>query len=261
MAMRLTLRAIGIVGAVMFLSVFALTFAVPGWVEDFAADYIEAEARERIEQRIDSIRLPEDGSALSRLAESMLERNADRIEQLRAQLKNRVHEQWASALARVRDLDCECRREWEKWFEDSFRSELALLDAANAQISSFIHATYMDILTELRRDVRVFAGSNAAVFLLLLAVSFLKPQAIVHLFLPGTLLALSTVVCSYFYVFEQNWLLTIIFSDYLGFAYLGWLAVAFALLSDIVLNRARITTEILNGFFNAIGSAVSVGPC
>ncbi len=74
-------------------------------------------------------------------------------------------------------------------------------------------------------------------------------------------LGISTLFCSYFYIFEQNWLLTIIHSSYLGFAYLTWLGIVFLFLCDIVFNRARITTEILNAFFNAIGSALSVVPC
>jgi hypothetical protein len=119
----------------------------------------------------------------------------------------------------------------------------------------------MDVAAELKRDIRVFTASNAAVFILLLLVSFLKPQAITHLFLPGVLLAVSTLICSHFYVFEQDWLLTVIHSSYLGFAYLAWLGVVFLFLCDIVFNRARITTEILNAMFNAIGSAFSVVPC
>ena len=92
-------------------------------------------------------------------------------------------------------------------------------------------------------------------------VSFLKPKAISHLFVPGALLTGSTLVCSYFYIFRQNWLLTIIYNDYLGFTYLGYVFVVFLFLCDIVFNRARVTTEIINGILNAVGSAASVAPC
>jgi hypothetical protein len=258
---KLSLRMIGAIGAAVFLTFFAFTFSVPGWVEEFAADYIESEAEKRIDSTIDAIRPPESESALGRLAQSMYERNEAEIEQIKDNLRNKVHEQWADALALVRNLDCECRQNWEDWFESGFHTNIALLQAANEQVSSFIHSTYMDVATELKRDIRIFTASNAAVFVLLLLVSFLKPQAITHLFLPGVLLAISTLVCSYFYVLEQNWLLTVIHGDYLGFAYLAWLGLVFLFLCDIVFNRARITTEILNAFFNAVGSAFSVVPC
>lgn len=257
----LSLRSVGVVGSAIFLTFFAFTFSVPGWVEDFAADYIESRAQEQIDTSIDSIRPPESDGALARLAQSMFELNEAQIEQSKEKLKNKVHEQWAAAIATVRDLDCECREKWEDRFEAGFNTNIALLQAANEQISNFIYSTYMDVATELKRDIRIFTASNAAVFVLLLLVSFLKPQAMMHLFIPGTLLAISTLICSYFYIFEQNWLLMIIHSSYLGFAYLAWLGVAFLFLCDIVFNRGRITTEILNAFFNTIGSALSAVPC
>jgi len=258
---KLSLRSVGVVGGAIFLTFFVFTYSVPGWVEAFAADYIESKAQQRIDTTIDSVRPPESESALARLAQSMYEKNDAQIEQSKANLKNKVHEQWAAALAAVRDLDCECRQKWEDWFESAFNTNIVLLQAANAQVSKFIHSTYMQVATELTRDIRIFTGTNAAVFILLLLVSFAKPQAITHLFLPGALLAISTLICSYFYIFEQNWLLTIIHSSYLGFAYLAWLGIAFLFLCDIVFNRARITTEIINAAFSAVGSAFSVFPC
>jgi hypothetical protein len=258
---KLSLRSVGVIGAAIFLTFFAFTYSVPGWVEDFAADYIESEAQERIDTTIDDIRPPESENALARLAQSMYEKNEAQIEQLKGNLRNKVHEQWAAALASVRDLDCECREKWEDWFESGFNTNIALLQAANEQVSSFIHSTYMDVATDLKRDIRIFTASNAAVFMLLLLVSFLKPQAITHLFLPGVLLAVSTLICSYLYIFEQNWLLTVIHSSYLGLAYLAWLGIVFLFLCDIVFNRGRITTKILNAILNAVGSAFSVVPC
>ena len=258
---KLILRSIGALGAAIFSSFLLLTYSTPGWVEDVAADYIESQARERIDDSIDLVRPPESESALGRLAQSMYEKNETQINQIKTDLRDKVHQQWAAALAMVRDLDCECREKWENWFESGFNTNIALLQAANQQVSRFIHSTYMDVATELKRDIRIFTSSNAAVFLLLLLVSFLKPQAMMHLFVPGILLGTSTLICSYFYIFEQNWLLTIIHSSYLGFAYLAWLGVVFLFLCDIVFNEARVTTEVLNATFNAIGSALTAGPC
>jgi len=54
--------------------------------------------------------------------------------------------------------------------------------------------------------------------------------------------------------------LTIIHSSHLGFAYLAWLGVVFLFLCDKVFNRARVTTEMINRIFSAVGSAFSVFP-
>ena len=257
----LTLRAVGALGSALFLTFFALTFSVPGWVETFAADYIESEARARIDSSIDAVRPPETGGALATLAASIVEQNEVQILKFKDDLKNRVYEQWADSIAAIRNLDCECRQKWEDWYELRLNANVAVLQVTNEQASRLIHGSYMDVVTELKRDIRIFTASNGLAFLLLLLVSFLKPAARLHLFVPGMLLALSTLVCSWFYIFEQNWLLTIIHNSYVGLAYVAWLGVVFAFLCDIVLNRGRITTEIINGFFSAIGSAASAVPC
>ena len=76
------------------------------------------------------------------------------------------------------------------------------------------------------------------------------------------LLAIATVFCTYLYVFEQNWLMTIVEGSYLGWAYAGWLGVAYLFLCDIALNRGRVTTRLVNGVLEAFGSAISsLTPC
>jgi len=96
---KLSLRSVGIVGAVIFATFFALTYSVPGWVEVLAADYIETEAKKRVDGTIDAIRPPESDNALARIAQSMFEQNEAKINQLKSDLKNRVHEQWVASLA------------------------------------------------------------------------------------------------------------------------------------------------------------------
>lgn len=260
-AQNVTLRSLGIVGATIFSFFFVLTYLTPTWVEDFASDYIEREASKRVDGSIDAIQVPKSDSALARLAKSMYEKNEGQIEARREQLRGNVHKHLAAAMAQIRDLDCECRRKTERWLKEGFETDIRFLQATNDRIVEFIQYKYATVAEELKRDIRIFAACNATAFLLLLLVSFLKPNAIVHLFLPGVLLAASTLVCSYFYIFEQNWLLTIIHSEYLGFAYLGWLGFVFLIFCDIVLNRARITTEIINRALNAVGSVEFVAPC
>jgi len=258
---KLSLRIVGILGVAIFTTFFALTYSVPGWVEGYGSDYIEGQVEKRIDTTIELVRPPESDNALARMAQSIYEKNKVQIEQLKSDLRGKVHEQWASALALIRDLDCECRDKIAKFIEEGFTTNIAILEATNDKIIDFIHFKYAEVTVELKRDIRIFSASNAAVFLLLLLISFLKPRAVAHLFLPGALLAASTAICSYFYVFEQNWLLTMIHNNYLGFAYLGWLGFVFLILCDIVFNKGRITTEIVNAILNAIGSAASLLPC
>jgi hypothetical protein len=51
----------------------------------------------------------------------------------------------------------------------------------------------------------------------------------------------------------QSWLMSFVFSDYAGWAYLAWASVLLAWLIDLVFLRAWITNLIVN----AVGGAVS----
>ncbi len=258
---RIILGITGATGAAVFGFFFALTFHTPEWVEDFAADFIEKEVAERVDTAIDSIQPPAGESALARAASALYAKNEEKVERYREDLREKVHEGMADAIAQARDLDCECRDKWAQWLKDGTSAQIRLLKKANQGISDFIQSNYARVVADLKRDIRIFTASNALVFLLILALAIGKPQACLQLFVPGILAATAALVCSYFYIFEQNWLLTILFNDYLGFTYLAYLAVVLALLCDIILNRARITTEIVNAVLEAVGSVASAGPC
>ena len=63
------------------------------------------------------------------------------------------------------------------------------------------------------------------------------------------------------YVFEQNWFLTILHGNYTGGCYLAYLLAIFSFLCDIVFNKGRVTTYIINGVASVIPFVVTVVPC
>ena len=240
---------------------FFLTFKTPEWVEQVAFDYIEHEVTAQIDEQIDSIQPPAEKGTLSRFASALYQKNEAEIQQRRESLRRNAHERTATAVADIRNLDCECRAMWAAWLKQEEKARIRLLGKNNAALDQFIFATYANVTDDLKRDIRIFTGTNTLIFLLLLAITVLKPQASLHLFVPGLLLGASTAICSFFYIFEQNWLLTIIHSDYLGFTYFAYLGLVFCFLCDIALNKARITTRIINTMLNAVGSVGGVLPC
>lgn len=258
---KASLRIVGVAGVAVFATFFSFTYSVPGWVDKYAADFIENEVTEQVDSRIDNFAVQEGDSSISRFAAALYQQNEQQAESLKTALKADAHDRMAEALAQIRNLDCECRDKYAQILERGFEFDIALLQAANDRIVAFLQGTYMQIVAELTRDIRVFTGSNVGVFLVLLLTTFLKPQAIRHLFVPAVLLLVATAVCSYCYLFEQNWLLTIIYSDYLGFWYLGYLVIVFLFLCDIFFNRGRITTNIVNGILEAAGSTLLWAPC
>jgi hypothetical protein len=253
------LRVVGATGAVLFAFFFALTFSTPQWVERFAADFIELRVSERVDAGIESLRL--EPSALSRLAEELYRQNEMQIDRLRQDLKGRAQQRWAAALAEVRNLSCECRQKIVEALTLGSLLEIKSLEAANQRLTNYIQASYMEVAAKLKGDIRIFTATNAGTFVLLVLLSFFKPQAVRHLFLPGLLLTVAAIFCACLYVFGQNWLLTIIYGDYLGLGYAAYLGAVFLFLCDVALNRGRVTTRLANGLVHGLGGSFSLVPC
>ena len=259
--MKLTLRVFGIIGILLFGTAFGFTFGVPGFVEDIGKDFIKQRIADETNEKIESIKFQGKDSKLGKLAEKIYKRNENKINELKNSLKNKAHEKLADIIAEMRDLDCECRDKYAQKFKNSFHFRIFSLQKANVILMDFIKTQYMETVKKLKMDLRIFSGSNTLIFILLLLISLLKPRAIMHLFIPGVLLLISTIICSYFYLFEQNWFFTIIYNNYLGWGYLIYLGVVFGFLCDVVFNKGQVTTEILNVIFEAIDSALTAVPC
>ena len=258
------LRGFGLFGVALFASLFLLTFSDPQSVEKSARGFLEWKLKSDMHEKIDSLKFPQSKTLemfLGDRAKTLYQETDAKLTVLKQELKDDLPAIMAAVMARMADLNCECRKKWEERIRASLELEIASLEKAKENLADFAQARYMQIVEKLTRDLRTFLGINALVFLLLFLVSFSKPRATDHLFLPGLLMFLSTGICSYFYLFEQNWFYTILYSDYTGFGYLAYLLAVFALLCDIVFNKARVTSEIINALANALGSAFSVAPC
>lgn len=161
----------------------------------------------------------------------------------------------------MRDLNCECRKKYANYIKAGMQLRILSMKGENERLLDFVKGKYMHVVKKLTTDIRIVTGSNVFLFLLLALLSFLKPNAITHLFLPGVLLFISTLVCTYFYVFEQNWFFTIIYNDYVGWGYIVYVALLFMFLCAIAFNKGRVTTVIMNGLSKIVGSVTVVEPC
>lgn len=261
---KVSLRILGLIGIVLFTPLFLFTFSDPQLIENSGKSFIEWKLQAETNKKIDSFKLPEPSkleSLLGAKARKLRTQTEVKLSEIKLQLKADAPAILAEQIAKLRNLDCECRKKWEKSIKLSMESRLISLEKAKAKLIDFSHKKYMEIVKNLTLDIRIFLGVNSVVFIFLFLASFLRPKAISHLFLPGGLLLASTAICSYFYIFEQNWFYTIIYNDYTGFAFIGYLAIVFAFLCDIVFNKARITTEIINGLLQAIGQVGNLAPC
>lgn len=257
----LSVRIVSIIGVTLFGFGLYLTFSVPDWLEEYAAEYIEDRLGADIDRKVDAVQPPSVEGRIGDFARSIYAANETRIEETKALLRDKAHEALAASLAVIRDLDCECRRLTAERIREGLVLNISMLEDANAKLISSLQAGYLNIATELKRDFRIFTATNMLVFLLLLFASLTKPQARTHFLVPTALLTTSTVICSYFYLFEQDWLLTVVYSNYVGFGYLVYLLVVALFLADIVLNRARVTSALINALSSLFSAMPSVSPC
>jgi len=116
-------------------------------------------------------------------------------------------------------------------------------------------------MSELRGDLAIFSGSNAVVLAFAFFLSFFRGRAAQHLLPISLALTTATLLMAYWYVFGQDWVMTIIFSNYWGWVYASVLAALSALLIDIAANKARVTSFLFNTIGQGIGSSFTFVPC
>jgi hypothetical protein len=261
------LRALGTIGTASFASLFIFTWATPDWVERTARDFITAEVRNQVYTHIDGVGVANGSETLSRVAGALQRQNELVVRAARAELETAMHARVDEALSQIRDPACPCRPAIATLYEYASRPEvvslntISLAEAAGPRLTQLVQMKYLGVVAELKRDLRIFTATNALACLLLLLLSFSRPRAIDHLLVPGLLLATAVAVSAYLYLFEQNWFQTVVYADYLGFAYLAYLGIIFGLLLDIVLNRGKVVTVLGNSVLTVVGSALTLSPC
>lgn len=254
---RRTALVIGMTGLVFFALAFLASIANPGFVEQVAKSVIRYEVEKRVQEKVEAI----DSHFLTKQAGILTKARSAEIAEAKRQLAQQLPARIAEIIGEMQDLDCACRKQIETSIREGFEWQIASASAAQERLATLIRSNYMDIANQLTREFRIFTGTNAIVFALLLVAVFVKRQAGLHLLPAALVLLLAASLTAYLYLFNQNWLHTLVFSDFVGLAYLAYLGGVFAFLCDIIFNRARVTAEVLNALLNAVGSAVQVVPC
>ena len=255
--MRVFINIIAFAGLALFGSAFIASYVKPGLVETLARDAIRSEVERRVSERIDAL----DGGRLAEMAKGLSGRNALEIAELKRKLAEGLPQKVAAIAAQMGNIDCECRKAIEKSMTGILERRVTDLSRVNERLELLIRTQYMGVAESLTREFRTFTGANALVFSLLAFAALLRRRAGLQLVLPTVVLLGAGGLVGYLYLFHQNWLHTILFSDYVGFGYFIYLALAVALLADIVFNRARVTTRLLNAAFSAVGSTLQAVPC
>ncbi len=255
--MNTTLRLIGIVGVSLFGLLFLVTFTSPEKIEESAKVFVKIQIEREVREKQQTIANSTAAEAALIIAGKLgLEK-----ERIQSSLDDNLPEKIASILVSMCGYDCEKKKLLAQSISTTYLERIKNIQIAERTLSDLVRDKYVEIVGHLKQDLRVFLGSNLAMFLILVMVSFFNPQAMKHLFLPGLLLVFATVISSGIYIFGQDWFYTILYNDYMGFGYLFYIGLIFGFLLDIALNKGRIVTEIINSIANAIGSSISLTPC
>lgn len=255
--MSTTLKLIGLFGIILFGILFSMTYLSPEKVEDSAKDFVKYQIEKEVREKQKAVA----ESSVAKAALNIAGKLGLEKDQIQANLDNDLPGKIASIIASMCGYDCEKKQALAQSIASGYIERMQNIKIAESTLNDIVKGKYLEIVSNLKLDLRVFLGSNLAMFLLLIAVSFAKPEAVKHLFFPGLLLVVATILSSSIYIFGQDWFYTILYNDYMGFGYLAYIAVIFGVLLDIVFNRAKVTTKMINGIANAVGSGLSLVPC
>lgn len=250
--MKFSLRSIGLLGFILFASLFALTFGVPTAIENSAKDFVKSQIEIEVKETYQDSK----AASVADKAKALYGKLGGEKASISQDIENKLPEKIAATIASMCGYDCEKKKALTVSIKQGFLGRIASIEVAQQSLDDIIKGKYVEIVGNLKADLRIFLGANALMFLILLSLSFFKPAAITHLFLPGMLLLISTITASAIYLFGQDWFYTILYNDYMGFGYVFYLGLIFGFLMDITFNKARVTTSIINSITDS-----SVSPC
>jgi len=251
--LRRVLLVISLLGILSSGAGLAITFVDERRFEDWTRDVVAWQVEREIR---DLVTLPpvEEGGPLAALRNRM----ADSIELSERLLGSDLPERIAGIVVKlcICELDDEDRAERERRFneaKDNFAaiirnglaSGIALTRVKIGTLDDLISGFYVETAEGLKRDLRIFFGSNLLLYTAV-GLGVLFSGLVNALVIPALLLFTGTVTSSGLYLFGQNWLATILFNDWTGFAYLAWVAFITLFLADVFLNRARVTLRLLS---------------
>lgn len=255
--MRCTILLVACLGAVLFGSAFAISFLNPLLIERAAREIVRIEVERRVGEKVEAL----SNTKIVALAQRALGRTDAEIETARREIAESVPQKVADSIARMLDANCECRKRLAEHLTQANETRVSSLDQIRRHLATLIESSYASVTHNLLREFRIFTASNAVVFALLAVVTLVRPRAALQLALPALVLLGAACLTGGFYLFAQDWLHTILYSDYVGLAYVGYLGAIALSLADAAFNRARILTAMVNFLLNVVGSTVSAVPC
>jgi hypothetical protein len=255
--LRLNLLLISLACCLLFGGALAISFIEPLLIERAARELVRLEVERRVGHRVEAL----SNSRMIQLAQKSLAKVDVDIDKTRREIAEGLPRKVAETVANMLDADCECRKRLLRRAVGAHDERLSSLGQLRHRLEGLIESAYQSVSSHLLREFRIFTAANSAAFALLAMVTWLRRGAALQILLPAAVLVCAVLLTGGLYLFKQDWLHTLLYSDYVGWTYFGYLAAAALLLADVVFNRARLTTRVVNEMLHAVGSAVQAVPC
>lgn len=248
--LRPVILAVVLAGTALFGGLLAVSVVQPAWVEQSAREMIRVQLEKTTGEKIDAL----SSRFLQGQARAAMQEKALEIEAARKALTDGLPARILAIAAEMGVPECECRQRHRE------RTELRIGSAQQmqARLDALIRSAYLDTADKLLRELRIFSGANALAFALLGLAAWRGPAGAhgVSLIPATATLLVATLASSAIYLWGQNWLHTIVFGSYAGWAQLAYIALVYAWLCDLLLNRARISLQLCQGSMSG-----TLSPC
>ncbi|QTD45715.1 hypothetical protein [Ottowia testudinis] len=256
--MRAFALIVSALGTLLFGGLLLLTYVSPITLERAAREIVRIEVERRVGEKIDVLT----NARIVGLAEKALKQTDADIDAAKESIRRDVPGRVAGVVAEMLKADCECRRRMAERARTQEHERLGALTRVRERLVGMIESAYGTVRDELLRELRIVSGSNAVAFALLGVVTLIRQRATWHLLLPLVVLVGAVLITSSLYLLNQNWLHTIVFGNYVGWGYAGYLGTVGLLLSDLAFNRGRVCTQVINTVLEGVSSSLSsISPC
>jgi hypothetical protein len=251
-------------GAVVFAALFWFVHGMPDQFDRAVGQVVVAEVGDQLHTALPSLlgQAPAGGSLLDEAASRLPGRLGEMVEGKLSTAEFLSRSDADELAERFLAEVCECYRAGKPVPDLGPLFARALVgvqdDLARTEdrIRTFALGQYHAALSELRQDVSIFAGTTLALFLAALLLGLFKGRASTHLLPVSLVLTLATLLTSTWYIFGQDWIMTVVMSNYWGMAYPVFAVVVAGFLLDIALFRARVTTLLIRAV-----TSIPVVPC
>jgi hypothetical protein len=250
--MLAAIRVISIVGLVLFGPVFLATALAPTVVEQAAKSYVKAKAKSEADRYLESFA----GRTLAKTYDALRDRYAQQLADNQAALEADLPGIITELMDRLCHFDCGAKAELKIAITEGMKAAAVALKRGLDKIKALAQEKYSETVAKIRRDLMIFSGCNVVIFALLLGLTLLRRQHARPLTLPAALMVIATAASAAIYLFGQDWFWVVLTDSYMGFGYLGYVAVIFLFLMDIVYNGAQVTQGIMNAITEALSKCL-----